>query len=249
MNIHELIPIPNLLQARSVLCIQPHPDDNEIGAGGTIARLASLGCEVHYLTISQGKGGSETLRSSELVALRQQELKAAGQTLGVKSFHQLDLVETHYPDEKTLTSAIVAIIRKLKPQGVVTVDPTLKYEAHPTHRKTGSAALDACLFSSQRHFPIPDGELKEPPHQVEWIAFYGSAHPNVTLDVTAQFQTKLAAIACHKTQFTPASLTQLSQYLGMRAQLEGQKIGSPLAESFKVLPMILTHMMVESESY
>ncbi len=47
-----LIPIPDLLRAQRLLCVQPHYDDNDIGAGGTIARLALAGAEVHYLTVT-----------------------------------------------------------------------------------------------------------------------------------------------------------------------------------------------------
>ena len=47
-----LIPTPDLLRARRLLCVQPHYDDNDIGAGGTIARLADAGAEVHYLTVT-----------------------------------------------------------------------------------------------------------------------------------------------------------------------------------------------------
>lgn len=249
MKIYDMIPKPDLFKAKHILCIQPHPDDNEIGAGGTLALLAQAQVKLSYLTISPGRGGSNTLSSNELVKLRQNELVKAGQVLGVGYFEQLNLDETHYPDELTLTSSIVDVIRRLKPDGVISVDPTLLYEAHPTHRKTGTAVLEACMFASMRHFPKTDGINEFEPHQVEWVAFYGSAHPNLTIDIQTTFNLKCEAIAQHASQFKGASYDQLIQYLQHRAFEEGKKIASPCAESFKVLPMILTHMMVESETY
>lgn len=249
MDLHDFIPIPDLFNIKHLLCIQPHPDDNEIGAGGTIAVCTDKGIKVSYLTISSGKGGSNTLRSKDLVALRQAELKKAGERLGVTHFESLDLEDAHYPDEKELTEAIVEVIRRLKPDAVMTVDPTLLYEAHPTHRKTGTAVLEACLFASMKHFPIPDNPKPVETHSVQFVAFYASSHPNTFIDIQSTFERKLNAIACHQSQFDEAGFQQLKQYLTYRSRVDGAIKKLSCSESFKVLPMVLTHMMVDSETY
>jgi len=248
MTIHDMLPIPDLFSFKRVLCIQPHPDDNEIGAGGTIALMHQNNQEITYLTISKGKGGSNTMSSSELIKIRAQELVNAGSVLGASSFETLDLVDAHYPNERSITELIVSVIRRTKPDLVMTIDPYLMYEAHPTHRKTGMAVLDACLFASMRHFPIPDGN-NEPTHEVQCIAFYASARPNTTIDVSSTFELKLKAIREHKTQFNEEAFLQLSQYLSFRAQVDGQRKDYRFAETFKVLPSIMTHMMVDSDTY
>lgn len=61
-----------------------------------------------------------------------------------------------HPDEKELIEKMVEVICKLQPDCVMTVNPYLMYEANPIHRKVGMAALEACLFSSTKHFPLPD---------------------------------------------------------------------------------------------
>ena len=248
MDIYSMVPKPDLLKFKKVLCVQPHPDDNEIGAGGTIALMHQKGIEIVYLTISKGQGGSNTLDTKTLVDLRQHELIAAGKTLGASAFYQLDLDDAHYPNERVLTEAIVEVIRKVKPDLVMTVDPYLPYEAHPTHRRTGMGVLDACLFASMKHFPKRD-QPNSLPHHVQALAFYASAQPNTFIDVTSTFDLKLKAIAQHQTQFDAQGLTQITHYLKLRASLDGQVIQVALAERFKVLPSILTHMMVESEHY
>lgn len=247
-DLKAFIPMPDLFSFKSVLCVQPHPDDNEIGAGGTIAKLCQAGLHVTYLTVSQGKGGSNTLSSKALVEQRQTELKTSGHLLGVQTFYQLDLEDAHYPDEKELCQKMVEIIRNVKPEVVMSVDPYLLYEAHPTHRKTGIAVLEACLFAALKHFPNPDQE-NSLAHHVQAVAFYGSAHPNTILDISSTFELKLKAIQAHRSQFDEVSFGRLKQYLSLKAQLFGQEKNVSYAEAFKVLPMVLTHMMVESETY
>lgn len=249
MNIHDVLPIPEILNYKTILCVQPHPDDNEIGMGGTLLRFKELGATIAYCTVSQGKGGSNTLRSEELVKIRQEELRKAGSFVGATSFYQLNLSDSHYPNEKEITEQLVAIIREVKPDIVFTVDPYLLYEAHPTHRKTGMAVLEACMFSSMKHFPKPDATLEPNVHRVQAIGFYASAKPNVLIDISDVFESKLEAIFKHETQFDAQGRAQLSQYLNMQAMTLGKKLDVSKAEAFKVLPMVLTHMMVESEVY
>jgi LmbE family N-acetylglucosaminyl deacetylase len=248
MNIYDILPKPDLFSFKHVLCVQPHPDDNEIGAGATIALMAQKGIKISYLTISKGKGGTNVMSSQELVKQRQNELRAAGEVLGATYFEQLDLSDAHYPNERTLTEHIVEVIRRLKPDLLLTIDPHLPYEAHPTHRNTGMGVLDASLFASMKHFPTPDG-VNSPPHQVAAIAFYATAQPNTLVDVSTSFDLKLQAIRKHASQFNETEFNELATYLRFRASLDGATLGVALAERFKVLPIALTHMMVESQEY
>jgi LmbE family N-acetylglucosaminyl deacetylase len=57
MDLKQMLPMPKLEECKSLLCIQPHPDDNEVGAGGTIAKLVRQGCQVTYLTVTDGSKG------------------------------------------------------------------------------------------------------------------------------------------------------------------------------------------------
>ncbi len=249
MEMKDVVKNIDLSQIKRALCVQPHPDDNEIGMGGTIKYLSDLGVEISYCTVSKGKGGSNQLSSKELVEIRQKELRDAGESLGAKHFYQLELDDAHYPDEKELTSLIVDIIRDCKPDVVFTVDPYLLYEAHPTHRKTGMAVLEACLFSSMKHFPKPDVEILPNTHQVKGVGFYASAHPNTYVDITDTYQSKIQAILKHKTQFDEQSGQMIQMYCDMQSRNYGKTNGTERAEAFKLLPMIMTHMMVESETY
>jgi N,N'-diacetylchitobiose non-reducing end deacetylase len=249
MEIKDLVKNVDITQVKSVLCVQPHPDDNEIGMGGTIKVLSSLGIKISYCTVSKGKGGSNELSSKELVELRQVELKEAGKSLGASTFYQLDLSDSHYPSEKEFTTKLVEVIREVKPDVVFTVDPYLLYESHPTHRKTGMAVLEACLFSSMKHFPEPDAINPPITHRVSAIGFYATAHPNTYIDITDTYDDKINAILKHKTQFDEQGAQSIKMYLDLLSLNNGKIKGTHRAESFKLLPMIVTHMMVESEDY
>ena len=77
------IAYPKLEDIQSALFIQPHPDDNEIGAGGTMAYLTHRGIPVYGLTVTEGRGGSKTIEPEELGKIRKIEAQNAMDVLGV----------------------------------------------------------------------------------------------------------------------------------------------------------------------
>lgn len=68
----NLMAPPDLTGCSKILCVQPHPDDNEVGMGGIIASFAGRGCEIHYLTVTNGDLGAmdDKLSSEEIAAIR-----------------------------------------------------------------------------------------------------------------------------------------------------------------------------------
>ena len=83
-DVAALLAPPDILKSKCALCIQPHPDDNEIGMGGTVAVLAQAGCTVHYLTVTNGDQGNKNRTASpqETARVRRAEAIAAGTHLG-----------------------------------------------------------------------------------------------------------------------------------------------------------------------
>lgn len=146
---------PDLSGCRTVLCIQPHPDDNEVGIGGTIASFAQQGCEIHYLTVTNGDLGAldEQLSSAGIAAIRASELEAAGRLLGATVFHQLDHGDGTLEHIPALAGEIAEIIRTVQPDAILCPDPWLSYEAHYDHIVTGRAAAQAVLSSGLPLYP------------------------------------------------------------------------------------------------
>lgn len=248
MELSDLLPIPELEKCRKLLCIQPHPDDNEIGAGGTIAKLVKLGCEVTYLTVTDGSIGTldAGVNRADLAALRQKEARLAANLLGVGTNLFLELEDGSYPDEQELTRRIVGVIRAVEPDIVMTVDPFLPYEGHPDHRKVGMATVEACLFSVFPHFTAFEDSEPVKPWNVQGIAFYNTAYPNTFINVDDSWELKLKAIAAHFSQFSGAELEKYKMYFEFKSRQYAEGRGFTHAEALKVLDPMHLHVNVDT---
>lgn len=139
MDISAFLTPPDIMSAKRVLCIQPHPDDNEIGMGGVVAALAGRGCEVHYLTVTNGDLGDQsgTMEPAELAALRREETVAAGKALGASKFYFFDEPDGSLQDIPALAGKIATLVRTIRPEVLFCPDPWAMYEAHQDHVVTG----------------------------------------------------------------------------------------------------------------
>ncbi|MEK3905428.1 PIG-L deacetylase family protein [Paenibacillus sp. FSL R7-0179] len=236
---------PDLSGCRTVLCIQPHPDDNEVGIGGTIASFAERGCEIHYLTVTNGDLGAvdEQLSSAGIAAIRASELEAAGRLLGATVFHQLDHGDGTLEHIPALAGEIAEIIRTVQPDVVLCPDPWLSYEAHYDHIVTGRAAAQAVLSSG---LPLyPRGTLTRP-WQPKAIGFYFTAEPNTVIDITDHFERKFAAMALHVSQFNEEQLAMYRFYFGEQGRQLAEGRGFGLGEGLKVLSPLHLHCFVDA---
>lgn len=248
MDIKKLIPVPDLEKCKSILCIQPHPDDNETGAGGTIAKLAARGCHVTYLTVTDGRIGSTNpeMDINDMISTRRREAEAAAGILGVKDKIFLDYPDAGYINEKELTERIVKVIREVEPEFVMTVDPFLPYEAHPDHRRVGMAVAEACLFSVFPNFYSYGETSASKSWEVKGVAFYNTSYPNSFIDVTDTWNLKIESIGAHKSQFSGEMFELYKMYFGFKAQELGGKSGFKMAEGFKVFTPMLLHANVDA---
>lgn len=244
MDLSMLLPIPKLLEARNVLCVQPHPDDLDIAAGGTLARLTGAGAHVTLATVTDGSKGTENPAQdpAALVELRRQEQEAAARITGVQELVWLPFTDGELPAGDALRDEVIRLIRRVKPDLVLTIDPFIPYEAHPDHIRTGRAVLAAVLFSGLPRF-APGSE----PYGVPAIALAQTNRPNTYIDVTAEFDRKLAAFGAHQSQFPPEALQRYSFYLNIRTAEYGKEIGAAHAEAFKVLTPTHLHYNPDAE--
>ena len=145
------IAYPKLEDIQSALFIQPHPDDNEIGAGGTMAYLTHRGIPVYGLTVTEGRGGSKTIEPEELGKIRKIEAQNAMDVLGVVNLGCLGYHDNRPIIHETLVKELVRIIREVKPQAIFTVDPQLPDEMHPVHIQVGRAVQEAYMRNMPMH--------------------------------------------------------------------------------------------------
>lgn len=191
-----------------ILVVLAHPDDPEFFCGATLARWAAAGHQVNYWLLTCGDKGSDNreVTGEQLCGTRHEEQRAASDVLGVKEVHFLDYPDGMLVPDLHLRKDITRIIRRERPDILVTCDPLTLYSSlgrinHPDHRAAGQATLDAVFPAAlnHRYFPELLAEGLEP-HAVREVWVSLSLDPNVRLDVTDYWDTKIRALKEHASQ-------------------------------------------------
>lgn len=222
---------PDLSKAERVLFVQPHPDDNQIGAGGTICWLRSLGVEVYELTVTDDRYADPAYIGKEnaVQTLRQREALAAQAMLGMKNAGFLGFADKNDNSEREISLKVVEVIRKIKPDYVLTVDPNLATECHSDHIKVGNAVKFACMDALCDFYPeFKDGGLRDDAWKVKGIGFYYTDKPNTLVDITDFEELKMESIKCHKSQAEPTLLAAMLLQHQMYAEGTAFKAAEPL---------------------
>ena len=220
------------------LAVYAHPDDPDVSCGGTMARWAAAGTEIHVLVCTQGDKGSSdpATRPAELVRLRATEMAAAAAVLGVSGHHALGYPDGEIDNTADVRAAIVRLVRDLRPEVVVCPDPTAtifgsSYFNHRDHRAVGWATLDAVSpAAANPHYFRGQGQA----HQVDAVYLSGTLAPNVWVDITASIGTKEQALLCHRSQLGDRE-EWFGQVVRRRAEDEGRAAGVEYAEGFRLL--------------
>lgn len=222
---------PDLSKAQRVLFVQPHPDDNQIGAGGTIAWLRSLGVEVYELTVTDDRFAEPEYigKENEVQTTRQKEALAAQQMLGMKNAGFLGFADKNDASEREISLKIVEVIRKIKPDYVITADPNLANECHSDHIKVGNAVKYAVMDAQCNFYPeFVDGKLREDAWKCKGVGFYYTSEPNTLVDITEFEELKMKAVKCHVSQAEPTLLAAIMLQQTIFAEGTSFKAAEPL---------------------
>lgn len=196
---------------RRVVAIAAHPDDLDFGCAGTLALWASRGAEVHELLVTSGDKGFEDDRPlEEKQAIREREQRAAARELGLAEVHFLRFPDGEVENTPTLRHAIVRVLRQVRPDTVLSFDPSNLafdnfYRYHPDHRAAGMAAYDSVYpaVGNRNFFPdlLTEGLA---PHKVGQVYFIGPPEPNTWIDISSTIERKIAALRAHTSQVKDA---------------------------------------------
>lgn len=219
-----------------VLGVAAHPDDLDFGASGTIAKWTKEGAKCYYLILTNGCKGSKDPKMTEekLIKIRRQEQLNAGEILGLKDIFFLKHNDTELVNDLILKKEITYYIRKLKPEIVVTMDPTLIYSSsgfinHTDHRAAGQAAIDAVFPMARDRLIFPEHEKQGlTPHKVKTIYLVSFEKPNKFIDISGTIDFKLKALAAHKSQVDIDAISRIKKW----SEVLGKKVGYPFAEGF-----------------
>jgi LmbE family N-acetylglucosaminyl deacetylase len=223
-----------------VLALYAHPDDADVGCGGSLARWAKAGSAVHLVVCTDGgKGTSDaSVVPAALAAARVEELEASSELIGLTSVENLGLPDGELDDSESFRGELVRRVRTLRPDVVLGHDPTAlffgqDYFNHRDHRILGLALLDAVAPAAALPHYFPEAG---PPHQVSTVLLSGTLEPDEWVDVSDTIETKAAAVECHRTQFSGED-GWAGEAVRRRAVEEGRRAGVAYAEGFRRLSL------------
>lgn len=219
-----------------LLCITAHPDDVEIGCAGTVLHHIALGHAVGLVELTAGELGTRGTP-----AIRREEAEAARQVLGARFRYQLGLPDGFFRADEESLRAVVTSVRRHRPRVVIT---NAVRDRHPDHGRAAALVAEACFLSGLRRIVTIDEGMEQEAfrpvtvlHMVQdrWI------DPQIVIDITPHWPSKLEALQCFRSQFhdpastepvSPISVPEFLPTLQGRAHDMGRLIGVPYGEGF-----------------
>jgi N-acetylglucosamine malate deacetylase 1 len=219
-----------------ILVLAAHPDDAELGCGGTIAKHISLGRKVGVVDLTRGELG--TRGSAET---RKLEAAEAAKILGLSVRENLGLADGFFQNTKDDQLKIIEAVRKFQPD-IVLANAT--YDRHPDHGRASTLIYDSCFMAGLAKLETcMDGVLQKPwrPGAVYHFIQSQSLQPDFIIDISGFWDIKLKSVLAYKTQFFDPSSIEPSTYISSpdflrmiesRAIEHGHAIGVKHGEGF-----------------
>jgi bacillithiol biosynthesis deacetylase BshB1 len=213
-----------------LLAIAAHPDDVEQTCGGTLIKMAELGYRTGVLDLTAGDLGT---RGTAEIRLAEAEIAARHLLLAWRG--NLRLPDARLENTLAARMTVMSEIRRLRPRLVI-----LPYwEArHPDHYRAGELAYEACFLAGVRRLD----ESTEPhrPFKILYASLYANVTPSFLVDITAQFERRMAALLAYQSQYGPSphaaelfpSPEEIRERLEAVARFYGNLIGVRYAEPF-----------------
>lgn len=213
-----------------ILAIGAHPDDVEIGMGGTIRTHVENGDVVYVCNLTKAE-----LSSNGNPSLRQKEATKSANVLGVRERIQLEFPDRHIDRSHPSYRELVTVIRKVKPDVVFA---PYHEDRHPDHGASCHIVKEAVFDAKIRKY-LPE----VPSHQVKQLFYYfinGIVSADFYIDITPAQEIKMEALSCYQSQFekqvgsvtTPLTDRYLEN-VRYRDSLFGKEAGVQFAEGFK----------------
>jgi LmbE family N-acetylglucosaminyl deacetylase len=196
-------PLPPIEGPATAMVIMAHPDDAEFVCSGTVAKWCAEGWDVFYVVATGGDKGTHdpAMHPEKLAAIREEEQREACRVLGVKECILLGYPDGFTVDNQELRGQIVGLLRKYRPDVVITWDPFRNTFNHRDHRTIGLVTSDAIypLVRDRLFYPHHEEDGLES-HEVNEVLLAGTDNPDYVVDITDHWETKIDAIVCHASQ-------------------------------------------------
>lgn len=223
-----------------ILAIGAHPDDVELGCGGTVAKEIASGKKVGIIDLTRGELGTRGTAQT-----RDDEANNACEILGAAVRENMGFADGFFINDKQHQLEIIKMIRKYKPEIVLcnAID-----DRHIDHAKGSQLVSDACFLSGlikieTRLAGSTDLQLPWRPKQVYHYIQWKNIKPDLVVDITGYMDVKMEAVFAYKTQFydknseepeTPITSKNFADSITYRANDLGRLVGVDCAEGFTV---------------
>jgi LmbE family N-acetylglucosaminyl deacetylase len=234
MNI-ELKGLEVFAEIERLIVVAAHPDDLETICGGTIIQLVQRGVKVFSVNCTLGDIGTQetNIMRLALATTRLAETEEAARILGIEQTYNLGHHDGELLADLELRAQISRLYRLTQADTLWTFDPFWSGQIHPDHRAAGQAALDAYMPSKMPLYR-PE-QLNEPGAGLGCLQriflFSTDRNPDIFVDVTGVYETKLAACMAHHSQF-PKGEENLD-WMKERDQQDARPLGITYMEAFK----------------
>ncbi len=224
------------LMKTDIVAFGVHPDDLELGCGGTLIAAIAEGKKVAVIDLTRGELG--TRGSAEI---RSAEAAAAAEILGVHARENLAMADGFFQHNEENIRKIITAIRKYQPQVVICSAPE---DRHPDHGRSSKLISDAAFLSGLRRIETTDNnEVQQHwrPAQVFHYIQDRYLKPDFVYDISPYFEQKLKAVLCYTTQFNTLDSSEPATYISnpdfvevirARALMFGKRIGVNFAEGY-----------------
>jgi len=221
-----------------ILVIAAHPDDAELGCGGTIAKFVSQGYKVGVVDLTRGELGTRGTAET-----RKLEAEESAKILGLAARENLGLADGYFQNAKEDQTSIVKAIRKYQPEVVLA---NAVYDRHPDHGRAANLIFDACFLAGLSKVETKIADVVQQawrPKNVYHFIQSQSLQPDFIVDISEHWETKLKAVKAFRSQFYDPASKEPDTYISSPAFLKmiearaiehGHAIGVKYGEGFTV---------------
>ena len=214
-----------------ILVFGAHPDDVELGCGGTIIKESQNGKKVGVIDLTRGELGTRGYRK-----IRDIETSKATDILGLTVRENMNFKDGFFKDDEEHKIELIKRIRKYRPDIVIT---NAISDRHPDHPRSSQITIDACFLSGLEK--IETGQSIWRPRAIYHYIQFNNINPDIVVDITSQMKLKLKAIKAYSSQFynpdskeskTIISSSDFLESVTYRAQDLGRQSNCKYAEGF-----------------
>lgn len=219
-----------------ILALAAHPDDVELGCGGTLAKHIALGKKAGIVDFTKGELGTRGSKQT-----REQEARASADILAVSVRENLNFKDGFFSNDESHQREVIRMIRKYQPDIVLA---NAVYDRHPDHGRGAELAFESCFLAGLSKIETEEGGRSQQAWRPKVLYHYIQSQwikPDFIVDVSDHWEKKMEAVKAFKTQFHDPNSSEPETYISSQGFLKmleargielGHAIGARYGEGF-----------------